>query len=416
MSGAAEPKGQPIDSPSNADMVSEDLSLADRLLGQFVITYDPDGAVNAVHAMRTEAARMELTERLLGGLWRSPTLVRLLNRLRECPDDPQAYRDALALLAAELAVGSVPSGTFLPALRDAEERGFTRYRLGALVSVSGPAVPTDVEALSRLPAPALNPSKAHAELAIVLPVRFTSDADERLRNCMAALHALNRQTADRARFRLVVVEQDVEPRGRRYLAHLADDYVFVVNPGPFNKSWALNIGVLAAERARLLCLIDADALVPPDFVSRTLERMNGGIAAELPFTELLFLDQRSTAAAIAQRLPASADGHTSVDERTMRGFTLLGVKGFCICVTREIFDKVGGYDERYTVWGDDDNEFYGQVAERTTVSRLPGAMLHLWHRRPTMVVSGMRRPNSHLIGVPRPTVRDPIGRRDKYTT
>src|SRR5690606_17753066 len=102
-------------------------------------------------------------------------------------------------------------------------------------------------------------------------------------------------TADRARFRLVVVEQDVEPRGRRYLAHLADDYVFVVNPGPFNKSWALNIGVLAAERARLLCLIDADALVPPDFVSRTLERMNGGIAAELPFTELLFLDQRSTA-------------------------------------------------------------------------------------------------------------------------
>src|SRR5262249_52941023 len=141
-------------------------------------------------------------------------------------------------------------------------------------------------------------SEYHAEpreLTVVMGVRATSEQPLRLRNMKVALRGFNLQDIERWRYRIVVIEQDSEPRLQAELAPYADRYIFAYNPGPFNRSWSFNIAAVHATNGHgVMLLTDADLLPSVDFLSRGLEALKAGVKAVRPYNEIIYLDIAST--------------------------------------------------------------------------------------------------------------------------
>lgn len=237
----------------------------------------------------------------------------------------------------------------------------------------------------------MEPRKA----TVVVGVRAARDEAERRRNVRATLTALAFQDLERCRYRVVVVEQDAEPRLAE-LAPLADRHVFAYNPGPYNRGWGFNIGAaLAGPGAGAMCFLDADLLVPPDFLSRGLAALSNGTRALLPYREVLYLDAGATERAIAERL---ASPGAVPDSGLLAGRRFTDSQGGALWVDAALYHAIGGHDERFCGWGCEDREICRRL-ERAAggLPRLDGCLLHLDHPRPDESGDAARA-NSQLWG------------------
>ena len=219
------------------------------------------------------------------------------------------------------------------------------------------------------------------ELTVIVGVRSGGDA-ARERNMKACLRALNLQSLERWRYRMVVVEQDRAPRLEGALAPLADRYIFARNCGPYNRGWAFNIGAVhATGRKGVLCLMDADLLVPADFLRRHLATMQAGQRALLPYREVVYLDRATTERAIKDRLAAP---HGKMDERRYPGRAIRTARGGCIWIDAGLYHEIGGHDERFQGWGAEDRDFWNRLSRAVAVPCQPDRLLHLDHARSSM--------------------------------
>lgn len=222
------------------------------------------------------------------------------------------------------------------------------------------------------------------EFTVVMGVRALPGDNDRIRNAVACLQALNLQVLERPRYRLVVVEQDSVSRLKETLSPLVDNYIFARNPGPYNRGWAFNIGAAnspGAAQTAAFCFIDADLLVPPDFLSRNLQAMKMGNRAVSPYTEVSYLDARSTRQAIEDRLIRPMLG---IDVGKYGGRIFNTSQGGCICVESSLYFEIGGHNERFRGWGREDREFWDRLKRAAGIEQLPGRLLHLDHPRPAM--------------------------------
>lgn len=215
-------------------------------------------------------------------------------------------------------------------------------------------------------------------MLIVIPFRDSSTDALRTRNVMACLRALQDQSADRKDYCIVVVESDEKPRWQHILASLCDQYIFAPGSGPFNKSWATNVGVRNSDGDHdVVCVLDADALPDRHFVQRNIARFRrAGTQALLPFREVLWLDSASTEIALDSRLRGDA---SSPDISLLRGFLLRCPPGLCIMVRSGIYASIGGMDERYEGWGGEDTDFALRVAANAALDRYDDLGLHMYH-------------------------------------
>ncbi|WP_151770800.1 galactosyltransferase-related protein [Streptomyces abyssomicinicus] len=386
-------------------------------VGVYVAACDPEAAVNASTWRETEPAHHAVRAALLSRAWADKTVPEVLRRLAADPADATAHRFLEAALEAELAHDGAFAARLAEMAAEAERTTVIRYHLGAAYrrpAEDEPPVPGSAEEVRALigAEPVARAGAGDPLVAVVIPVRAHPSDTGRARNAVAAVASAVRQDLDRSAYRVVVVEQDVEPRMDRYLADLVDDYLFLPNPGAFNKSWALNAGVAAVPGARHLCFHDADMVVERDHLSKVVACLEDGPPALLPYGDLVFLDPASSGRAIRSRLAPGGSG--TADASRLRGFALRDVWGGYVCVTRDLFETVGGYDERFRGWGDEDNEFYRQVLRHTSVPRWSRPLAHLWHRRPVMVDAEGRRANQHIARTPRPANPGPLGDPRKY--
>ncbi|MEO8130491.1 MAG: glycosyltransferase, partial [Bryobacteraceae bacterium] len=176
------------------------------------------------------------------------------------------------------------------------------------------------------------------------------------------------------------VEQDREPFARSALEPLADRYVFAYNPGAYNRGWAFNIGSrFAADSDEPLCLLDADILLGPGSLASGLEAIAAGRNAFQPFREVVFLDRESTERVIHERFH-NPDQRLHVYD--FEGSMIETARGGCIWVRSNLYQLIGGHDERFRGWGREDREFSERLARTAKVKRLGGCILHLHHPRP----------------------------------
>jgi hypothetical protein len=326
------------------------------------------------------------------------------DELLRAPDDPAAYRRLHRLVVA--ALQEAPES--VEPVVDAAWAVLARSRLGHHV---GPDYRTGHElSLAELVQRAAGdpgPVGDDPDVLVVIPFRDRGEDGHRARNLLACLLALRDQTLARDRYRVTVVESDSQPRWRETMSRYADEYLFAEKAGPFNKCWTVNVGVQhSAGQAELICLLDADALVDADFLARNVTRFQRPeTGAFLPYRDLFYLDSASSAWAIGQRC---GRGLSDVDWRGLRGFLVHRAQGVCVWLRRDVFDEIGGLDERYEGWGKEDMDLLLRLQLATALHYFDDPMLHL-HHPPSFQLTG----NAHipwLSWVP----EAPIGRLDRF--
>jgi len=214
---------------------------------------------------------------------------------------------------------------------------------------------------------------------IAIPFRDQSTLGSlRLRNLTACLRALADQSIHRSQYEVIVVECDDFPRWRSHIEPIIDRYLFGPKPGTFNRSWGANCAVTnSPTEAPIVCILDADVLPDHEFVERNVTRfMAPGTGAHLPYRNMSCLDEASTSWAIDQRvIKATSDPETA----GLRGFNLRRPPGCCIWVRRDIFNRIGGMDERYEGWGGEDNDLVNRLDVVAPIDHYDDRLLHMYH-------------------------------------
>ncbi|HVQ90726.1 MAG TPA: glycosyltransferase [Mycobacteriales bacterium] len=387
---------------------AEPPALAAAVAGALVTTTDPGAqAANIWYWDRAQPMFAALTDAIAANP--DGRLRAAAADLRRTPTDPGAYRRLHALVAATLRA----SPEQIEPVVDAAWAVLTRSRMSHhLGSDYQPGLELGLTALAARagagPGAATAPRPgADPEILVVIPFRDRGEDGHRARNLLACLLALRDQTLSPDRYRVVLVESDDRPRWRELLAPYVDEYLFAPKAGIFNKWWTINVGVRnATGRAELICILDADALVDADFLARNLGRFDQPeTGAFLPYRNLFFLDAAASAWAIDQRCQR---GEADVAASGLRGFLIHRAQGVCLWLRRDIFDDIGGMDERYEGWGKADMDLLLRLMLATALFQYEDPMLHLYHP-PSYRLSG----NAHipwLSYVPAPA----IGQLDRY--
>jgi hypothetical protein len=328
------------------------------------------------------------------------------------PSDPDRYRSLRSVLLA--------ADDSLPATRDLFDLGWRaecNNRLGHHFGAdydrdTEPAV--TAEELAALPVGVRLPAEAEPAILIVVPFRDRSaGGGARLRNLMACLLSLRDQSYPRDRYRVTVVESDDRPRWRDVIAPLADHYLFAPKGNTFNKSWAVNAGVVNSPGdADVICILDADVLTDRDFVARNAARFEQpGRMGHLPYRNMLCLDYTSTARAIRQRLHGAA---ADADLDTVRGFYLRRGPGCCLWVRSEAFQRVGGMDERYEGWGGEDIDFNYRFDFAAAYDQYDDCLLHMRHPPASALTADGDLTNAHIPPLSWDPV-EPIGVLERFS-
>lgn len=347
--------------------------LAEAAVGSLVLTVD---AAAQAAAPKYWSWSQELHEAVVGEIFAQPDerVRELAEQLRRSPENGAAHLALVELLRERLTESGAGAEQLARRAWDAECASRLRVHVGHQWRTST-APPEMHELLAHVKPP------AHADdvdAAIVIPFRERDMSGGRGRNLAAVLNALSDQTYPRERYRIIVVEADNQPRWRHLLTPVCDRYVFAPASGPFNKSWAVNVGVVHAVRpAELVCVLDGDILVARDFVERAVQRFRvPGTQAHWPFTDVLYLDADSSHRAARSRC---LDGRPQVDHADLRGVYLRRPPGGCIWLRENLFTRVSGMDERFSGWGGEDSDFIWRVDLHGSLDRHHDPIVHLSH-------------------------------------
>lgn len=158
---------------------------------------------------------------------------------------------------------------------------------------------------------------------------------------------------------------------RAHLERTVDWPIFegLSGSGPFNRSASINS---AAQRSwRIAVILDADTVVDPAQLRAGVDAARQGVLA-LPHDRFRSLTRRGTSEVLCGRILPEDAPVRWVREET---------DSSCLCIGRDLWEDVGGFDERFRGWGFEDTAFYAACRELAGVHRLQGPVHHLWHPR-----------------------------------
>ncbi|GGX15276.1 hypothetical protein GCM10010297_40880 [Streptomyces malachitofuscus] len=321
-------------------------------------------------------------QRVVELLEADPLLAGPLAEVARAPRDVAAHQRLSLALAEVLAERPEQAGELTAALDVIERSARLGLHLGEELAGLPDADPMTVEQiLVGIAASGPGPGTAPAHITVVVPFRAADPHDGRARNLAACLAGLADQDLPRDRYRTVVVESDAEPRWQSALEPHVDRYLFAFNPGPFNKSWAVNCGVVhGGGPDELVCVLDGDVLPDAGFLRRGAGRFahDPTLQVHWPYRDIIFADPASSDRAVAMRC---LKGLPAVDHATLRGVFLRRPPGGCIWVRRHLFDRIAGLDERFEGWGGEDNDFAWRADFLGGVERFGDTLVHLHHTR-----------------------------------
>ena len=203
-----------------------------------------------------------------------------------------------------------------------------------------------------------------AWVTVVIPHRG-KEREAQLRLCLASFLAQRGAAVE-----CIVVEQSPSPElgplpeGVRHI-HLCDP----LNPEPWRKSWAYNVGVAAASSDLVICH-DGDILVPESYAAELLQRFSDPWLEVLHPQRFLFYLNCNDSSHISFQTTLKA---------SIPDFVSQNWRGGTLAIRKRAFTAIGGFDERFVDWGGEDDEFYERcgLLNQDSYGYLP--FVHLWH-------------------------------------
>ncbi len=218
------------------------------------------------------------------------------------------------------------------------------------------------------------PRRAQGSVTIVIPFGEPSQGASRLPQLAATLDWAKRS---RPALKLLVAEAAPHPVAGSLCREHDVPHIFVQTPsGPFHKTRALNHGARAADTSHVLFL-DADLLLPPDFVADALlEAERRGLDGLTPWRSILFLSEADSLAVMrGERQPQAC--------QPIARFTSTGTnRAGAVLVSSRFIDQFGGMIEGFRGWGGEDNGFAAKLERlgRAGVTQSPVQQVyHLYH-------------------------------------
>lgn len=145
-----------------------------------------------------------------------------------------------------------------------------------------------------------------------------------------------------------------------------------------NRSAMRNDAVRQALRHDVVFIADADTVVPAEqfWASAALTLTTGSLA--LAFTRFRRLSRSST------RMLYRGPVRDRDKRRVARGGQVIDTHASCaMAITPALWERTGGYDERFWFWGGEDRAFWLTALHFGGVTdRVLGEAWHLWHDRP----------------------------------
>lgn len=142
--------------------------------------------------------------------------------------------------------------------------------------------------------------------------------------------------------------------------------------GPFNRSKALNKASMKSKihgvNFDVYVILDSDTL--PDWIllRQAVARAFAQDAKVCPFTRRKYLTREVTMQILET---GEVVGEAEYQDTSNHSA--------CFAVSRVLWDRVNGFDQRFVGWGGEDTAFDSACEALGSVERLNGDCLHLWH-------------------------------------
>lgn len=143
----------------------------------------------------------------------------------------------------------------------------------------------------------------------------------------------------------------------------------------FTRASAINEGIRRCG-ASVIVQSDPDSLVPLPVLEQAITLAAASPGLVIPHDQFLYTDHAGSLMVMAGDLQL-----TEVEPRDCE-FSGANGSGNVVVFSRDTWEQVGGFDERFGLWGGDDAAFrYSVEAFYGPAQRLSGPMVHLWHPR-----------------------------------
>jgi hypothetical protein len=162
-----------------------------------------------------------------------------------------------------------------------------------------------------------------------------------------------------------------------FLAQIGWPIVMGDGAGEFSRSAAVNDAARRAGEWDVALIGDADTVQQPDAAWRGA-RAALQHGACVPWTHRIKLSEQGT-----DQLVRRGPSAVTWEQRDPRDPTRPWGGGGTICVARSAWDVVGGFDQRYSGYGNEDLAFLAAVETLCIGNGAPrehGLLWHLWHR------------------------------------
>lgn len=156
-----------------------------------------------------------------------------------------------------------------------------------------------------------------------------------------------------------------------YLADLGWDIYLGDRQGPWSRGAAINAGAREAGSWEVMVIADADTIPEVEPIRKAVDMAAETAGAIRPHDTLWMMNPVETLQFI-ERGPGGV-----VQNRR----SLVNLGGGLLVVSRDAWDRVGGYDETFVGWGHEDTHLNTRLLVQAHWDRIPGRAWHLFHPR-----------------------------------
>jgi len=151
------------------------------------------------------------------------------------------------------------------------------------------------------------------------------------------------------------------------------------NDGPFNRGAAINTAARDAGNWDVAVIIDSDVIIGAAEVRDGVALARRTNRMVLGYDVRIHLQARGT----KQVLGGFRGDWTKLGHREREHALALTPCSSCVIVSRALWDRTGGYDERFVGWGWEDVAFRVtcETLTRAEMLKMHGTLFHLWHMR-----------------------------------